>query len=280
MKNIFNIIVILLTLFLSYTCGVKNKPGSKIKEITKTHENDSNEVDIVFESKELHKIYYNESYKTDDSTFISLNYVFMTKGPNKDKINSFIEKELIQSSYYNEEDSFYNLQDILNSFIRDFKSFGMENPDFPQNWFYEISAKDIYYTPKILCLEISSGGYTGGAHGNYSVSYYNIELNTGELLKLDNLLIKGFEKKLNELIDKKFREAKGLKPGDDLEKDGGLFENKIKYNDNFAVTKEGLKFYYNNYEIAPYAAGPTELLITYTELKDLIPENSLLNFKE
>ena len=278
MKNIFNIIVILLTLFLSYTCGVKNKPGSEIKEITKIHENDSDEVDIVFESKELQKSYYNESYKTDGSTFISLNYVLVTKGPNKDKINSFIEKELIQSSYYNEEDSINNLQDILNSFIDDFKKFGMENPDYPQNWFYEISAKDIYHTPKILCLEFSSGGYTGGAHGNYNVSYYNIELYTGELLMLENLLIKGFEKKLNELIDKKFRDVKDLKPGDDLEKNGGLFDSKITYNDNFAVTKEGLKFYYNNYEIASYAAGPTELLITYKELNDLIPENSLLNF--
>jgi len=69
-----------------------------------------------------------------------------------------------------------------------------------------------------------------------------------------------------------------LNPEDDLEKDGGLFENKIAYNDNFAVTKEGLKFYYNNYEIAPYASGPTEILITYSELNDLISKNSILNF--
>ena len=40
----------------------------------------------------------------------------------------------------------------------------------------------------------------------------------GELLKLKNLLRKGFEKKLNELIDRKSRKVKDFKPGDDSKK--------------------------------------------------------------
>jgi hypothetical protein len=40
----------------------------------------------------------------------------------------------------------------------------------------------------------------------------------GELLKLKNLLRKGFEKKLNELIDRKSRKVTDFKPGDDLKK--------------------------------------------------------------
>jgi hypothetical protein len=41
-------------------------------------------------------------------------------------------------------------------------------------------------------------------------------------------------------------------------------------NDNFAVAKRGIIFYFNSYEIAPYAMGPTELLIPYAKLSGII----------
>ena len=43
-------------------------------------------------------------------------------------------------------------------------------------------------------------------------------------------------------------------------------KNSIKMNDNFAVIAEGVLFYFNPYEIASYAAGPTELLIPFSEM--------------
>ena len=46
--------------------------------------------------------------------------------------------------------------------------------------------------------------------------------------------------------------------------------------DNFALTKDGLKFVYNPYEIAPYAMGQQEIVIPYSELKSLLKPNALL----
>lgn len=276
MKNTIKLIIILLVVVLSYACGSKKNSGSGTKEQRTIQTSDTDEVNIDFIKIELSKSYVSESLKTSDSTYITLQYVEMVSGPNKDMINSLIRKELIQNTYSVGNDEYRTLQDILDSFINDYKEFSAEYPDYLQNWFYEINASARCYTQKILCLEFSQGGYTGGAHGNSYVQFINIDFKNAKQLKLNDLLMKGYETKLNKLIDKKFRKVKGLKPSDSLEKEGGLFENKIEYNDNFAITKDGLLFYYNNYEIAPYAAGPMELLLTYDELNKLIPENSLL----
>jgi len=59
---------------------------------------------------------------------------------------------------------------------------------------------------------------------------------------------------------------------------GFYFENDVfKLTANFAITKEGLKFLYNPYEIAPYALGQQEIIIPYAALGELIKPNSLLN---
>jgi hypothetical protein len=277
MKNIFKLFILLLVVALSYACSSKKDSNLKVKDQIATRANDTDIVNINFETVKLFKSYKNKSSKANDSTYITLQYVEMVSGSIKEKINSLIRNELIQNTYTVGNNEYKTLQDILDNFIDDFKMFSDENPDYPQNWFYEINAYVGNFTSKILCLEFSQGGYTGGAHGNSYVKYINIDLENSNQLKLGDLLGKGYEAKLNELIDRKFREVKDLQPTDDLEKEGGLFENKIAFNDNFAVSKNGLLFFYNNYEIAPYAAGTTELLITYDELVNLIPENNLVN---
>ncbi len=46
------------------------------------------------------------------------------------------------------------------------------------------------------------------------------------------------------------------------------------------VTKEGLKFLYNPYEIKPYAAGNTALIVPFSTIKDILkPSSILVNFK-
>lgn len=279
MKNTYKFLIILLIVVLSYACGSKKDSDSGVKDRETIQTIDTDKVNIDFKKIKLSKSYKSKSSEDDDSTYITLQYVEMISGPNKDEINSFIHNELIRNTYTTGNSANKSLQDILNSFINDYKEFIVESPDYAFNWFYEISVNDIYYTHKILCLEFSHGGYTGGAHGNSYVKYVNIDFRNASQLKLNDLLIKDFKLGLNKLIEKKFREVKGLLPTDDLEQ-GGLFENKIAYNENFAVLKDGLLFYYNNYEIAPYAAGPTELLIKYDELGNLIPEYSLLREKQ
>jgi hypothetical protein len=49
-----------------------------------------------------------------------------------------------------------------------------------------------------------------------------------------------------------------------------LFENKIPVTENFGLMENGILFDYPPYEIASYAAGEIDLLITYEELADIL----------
>jgi hypothetical protein len=56
-----------------------------------------------------------------------------------------------------------------------------------------------------------------------------------------------------------------------------MFENdQFFLPDNFAIVEEGITFFYNSYEIAPYAMGATELILRYDELKGIMPKNGVL----
>ena len=47
-------------------------------------------------------------------------------------------------------------------------------------------------------------------------------------------------------------------------------DDKFQLNQNYGFRKDGIVFYYNNYEIAPYAAGPTEVVIPYESVRTWI----------
>jgi len=56
-----------------------------------------------------------------------------------------------------------------------------------------------------------------------------------------------------------------------------LFDNKITFNYNWLVNKDGsLTFYYNQYEIASYAQGPIEVTLTKEDIAPLLAPNSPL----
>jgi hypothetical protein len=86
-------------------------------------------------------------------------------------------------------------------------------------------------------------------------------------------LKEGYEEKLTQLGEKAFRKERALTDTASLQKNYFEFPaNKFTLNQNYGFTKEGIVFYYNSYEIAAYAAGPTEVIIPYEEIKGWLRE--------
>ena len=53
---------------------------------------------------------------------------------------------------------------------------------------------------------------------------------------------------------------------------GYLVMNDMYVTENFELGKDTIRFHYNQYDIAPYALGSSDLTFTYEELKDLIKD--------
>ncbi len=133
----------------------------------------------------------------------------------------------------------------------------------------------------MLCLEMASYAFTGGAHGMANMRYLVYNLNEDKAVTMVDLFDAEALAKLSELITEKVRERYAI-PSNQALTDAGLFTDTIKAHDNFYLNPLGIGFYYNNYDIAPYAMGHTNIFLSFDEIKELIIPSSavILFFKE
>ena len=171
----------------------------------------------------------------------------------------------------NPESQGHDMKNIGEIFIQDYDDFKSEIPEAFGGWHYTAKVTVEVLTDTLLSLSVNDEYYTGGAHGGSGIYFINVNPKTGTEFTLDNLLKPDYNETLTQIGDKIFRQTKQLSDTASLTDNYFEFpEDKFELNKNYGFKKEGIVFYYNNYEIAPYAAGPTEVLIPYNDLKDLL----------
>lgn len=111
--------------------------------------------------------------------------------------------------------------------------------------------------------------YTGGAHGVYMTTYLNIDLRTLKQLTLDDLFTDNYQEPLTELLWNQLMEDNNVGSRQELEELGYGTSGELTPTENFHISKEGVTFCYNIYEIAPYVMGATEILLNWDLLKDI-----------
>ncbi len=269
------ILIILLAAFIFSSCGKKTDSTKTDTKQTTTDSKTNDENALKFSDKSFMKSYKNCS-PNDTCTYLKVDYIEAVSGKNKDKVNKLIMNIVAAGVSYGDT-SLPSMQVAADSFMAQYISTRKEFPESPQYWYLEQSVSANLDHPKIITLASENSSFMGGAHPNTYFSYFNISKETGDTVSLSNLFAPGFEKKLNELVDAAYRKQKNLKPGDNLQEKGDLFENKIAFNYNFMVTKDGtITFYYNPYEIAAYVFGPIEITLTKDGIAPLLSANSLL----
>lgn len=193
-----------------------------------------------------------------------------------EKINSKIQNELLKP--IGREKGNNNFDELMQNFIDEYKNFKIEFPESDQEWEIERKAENNFNDENILSCTFSEYSYLGGAHPNSFSRFKNFNLNTGEELKLSDILVAGYLDELNNIAEVIFRKERELEENINLTEDGFWFDNdKFSVNKNFRIAKDGLYFFYNNYEISAYAYGPTELFIPYTSITKLIKPDGLLS---
>lgn len=167
-----------------------------------------------------------------------------------------------------EEDSTKNLEQLADQFVKSYTDFLAEAPDYELGWYIEVSHEVHFNSPKLTALELMVSSFTGGAHPIGFSETYNFFLPGGEPLKLDSLIKDraGFM----QLLEKEFKLNRGLPETANLQEEGFFYDQAFALPGNYVFSAEGLYLIYNVYEVAPYALGPTEFLIPYDKLKELL----------
>ena len=108
----------------------------------------------------------------------------------------------------------------------------------------------------------------GAAHGQYGSSVLNVDLNTGNPIALKDLLVDNYKTALKSLAKRKFLSQNG--------NDGWWFlegDQPFELPEVFSIRRKGITFYYQPYEIGPYAAGAPEVFLSIKDLGSLLKEN-------
>jgi len=152
-------------------------------------------------------------------------------------------------------------------FLAQARSTRKENPDEASPWSLSRLAEIAYQDPKVVSLRLSEEAYQGGAHGLTTVHYASFDPATGRRLGLADLVTPEGEARLLEIGERELRKVHEVPPEQSLAEVGFTFEGgKFVLSEEIAVLAEGLAIHYNPYEIAPYAMGPTEIVIPRSEL--------------
>lgn len=191
-------------------------------------------------------------------------------------INENITSDIFDYAFLSEkpetfESLIQEMSDEYDKVLEEFK-------DYSASWSMEITSDIIYQDSSFISVATTIYSYTGGAHPNAYQVYRSYDLQNGQSIELKDILSNGYEESLNQAAEIEFRMLKEIPPTESLKDKGYFFEKgSFALNDNFAIINKSLIFYFNPYEIAPYASGPTELELKLTDYVDLINENGVLH---
>lgn len=134
------------------------------------------------------------------------------------------------------------------------------------------------YKGMLLSYRTYKNEYSGGPHGMYTTEFTNLNLSTLQPILLDELFVEEYQETLTELLWYQLALDNGVETRDELEEMGYATTGELAPTENFYINEEGITFYYNVYEIAPYSMGPTQITLSYDMLEYILNyDNKLVN---
>lgn len=144
------------------------------------------------------------------------------------------------------------------------------------SYYKEIESHVQLYEKNLLVYRIDYNEYTGGAHGIYMTNYLNMDLSQMRSLCLDDIFAGDYKDALTDLIWNQLMADNKVTSHEALEEMGYASTGDITPTENFYLSKEGITFYYNVYDITPYSMGPVKVTIPFPMIEHLLGNNPIL----
>ena len=243
--------------------------------------------DVTFDSISVDKTYHLLENPENPNCNLQINFTYPAKYDNKDILKK-IQQQFVYSyfgdGYENlspEEATAKYTEDYLNNYkdLEDeYKAEVAKADETPVGaWFsyFEMSSDDIAYNKNdILSYTVNFENYTGGAHGAHSFTNHVIDMKTGNLIKEDDIFIEGFQEDLAQILIDRIAKQNTVENPKELESIGFFSIDEIFPNGNFLIDDNGITYTFNEYEIAAYVVGATNVHLPYEEIQYLLKKES------
>lgn len=243
--------------------------------------------DITFDSISVDKTYHLLENPENPNCNLQINFTFPAQYDNNEILKK-VQQQFV-SSYFG--DSYETLspedataqytEDYLNSYKEltdEYKAELAKADETPVGaWFsyYEMSSDDIAYNKNdIISYTVNFENYTGGAHGAHSFTNHVINLKTGNPIAEEDIFIDGYQEDLAQILIDRIAKQNSLDDVKELENIGFFSIDEIFPNGNFLIDDNGITYTYNEYEIAAYVVGATNVHLPYEEIQHLLKKES------
>ncbi|MDO4164626.1 MAG: DUF3298 domain-containing protein [Bacteroides sp.] len=142
------------------------------------------------------------------------------------------------------------------------------------SYYRNVESRVQFYQKDLLVYRVNYEEYTGGAHGIYMTSYLNMNLRLLRPLHLEDLFVNEYEEALTDLLWNQLMAENRVSSRQELEDMGYASCGDLTPTENFYLSPAGITFYYNVYDIAPYAMGPTEISLPWEMVHYLLSDDT------
>lgn len=243
--------------------------------------------DITFDSISVDKTYHLLENPENPNCNLQINFTYPSNYGNKEILKK-IQQQFVYSYFGDgyetlspEEATAKYSEDYLNSYkdlTDEFKAEVAKSDESPVGaWFsyYEMSSNDIAYNKNdIISYTVNFENYTGGAHGAHSFTNHVINLKTGNLIAEDEIFIEGYQEDLAQILVDRIAKLNNVDNVKELENIGFFSIDEIFPNGNFLIDDNGITYTFNEYEIAAYVVGATNVHLPYEEIQHLLNKES------
>lgn len=161
---------------------------------------------------------------------------------------------------------------FIQMFIQDRKDI----PEIAMGYVTEITDTVPFLNAKVATVQMDGYAFTGGAHPNPFGMLISYDLTkAAKPLEITDLV--SDTNAVRPALEKAYKLSKGLKETDPLSEVVYPEIKQIPMPATVGVVAEGVRFFYNAYEIAPYAVGASDVLLTWDQLGTLSDKHKWLD---
>jgi hypothetical protein len=254
-----SLIAILAISSLLFSCGSRNAEENTTAKIEPW-------------SLEFNSLRKTEADCTGDTcTYIELSIPVLSGGSvdARSRINDYVDATFREAlkSRLPEPNSTAPFPDLAESFLEGYKLFNMEFPESDVAWFLELKGDSSILADAYFTAIITDSDFMGGAHPNSYTTIQSFDLEDGRSI---DILSRYDSASVYQIAEAEFRAIHQIPDTVGLNDAGMMFENgKFALPENMGLTPNGLMLYYNSYEVASYATGPTRIQIPYSRLQSV-----------
>lgn len=135
-----------------------------------------------------------------------------------------------------------------------------------------ISVKSVGFCEKYVVFKVEHDQYSGGAHPNYFASFVNYDLRNKRVLTYANIFKPGSDEALLPILQNALKANYYTETLEEVEQKAGIFVNDLFVSHEVYLTGEEVVFFYNPYDIGPWAIGTVEIPVQVTDLADCMSD--------